>query len=315
MALVSLMVRLTGRVGSVVTNFLPGPSALQTPPSTRGRSRQQTQAVGFQSIDATYNPQWLEMDATSSTQLNWEHPQTAWAALATAIFAFDLVRIIALVPPTAAEAVVVSVIYVMLYASRYTQIENLPQHYRVSFYASVGWTVYALASLMHAMAFSPQHVLPLGVAEALHGGACAIYIGSCAYFYSYHWGRMCRHWMEDRFRPLFALGLASLTLVHGLTLGHIVKILDDPGWWPTIVQIYPDEWQFMADTRLLELYLTAGALLLVILHLRGVFTGTANAIAVFLGTVIVPTVALFGETFILRACAWEHYVMYGPKYW
>ena len=46
------------------------------------------------------------------------------------------------------------------------------------------------------------------------------------------------------------------------------------------------------------------ALFLVILHLRGVLTGTANATWVFLGTVIVPTAALFWETFQIRAVAW-----------
>eukprot|EP00435_Cladocopium_sp_Y103_P008679 s3480_g2.t1 len=43
--------------------------------------------------------------------------------------------------------------------------------------------------------------------------------------------------------------------------------------------------------------------------------GTANATWVFLGTVIVPTGALFWETCQIRAVAWQHYWMYGPKHW
>jgi len=96
--------------------------------------------------------------------------------------------------------------------------------------------------------------------------------------------------------------------------GHILKMLDDPGWLPTIIKIYSDEWRWIADTRLLELYLTAAALFLVILHLKGVLTGTKNAAAVFLGTVILPTAALFMETYTLDASAWQHFFMVGPKY-
>uniref|UniRef100_A0A7S2QBW9 Uncharacterized protein n=1 Tax=Zooxanthella nutricula TaxID=1333877 RepID=A0A7S2QBW9_9DINO len=121
--------------------------------------------------------------------------------------------------------------------------------------------------------------------------------------------------MQGRFRPWFAAGLASLTAVHGLTIGHVLKVLDDPGWWKTVAFIYPDEWRWLADTRLVEMYLTAAALFLVILHLRGVLTGTKNAAVVFLGTVILPTAALMLETYAIKACAWEHFYMVGPKHW
>jgi len=46
-----------------------------------------------------------------------------------------------------------------------------------------------------------------------------------------------------------------------------------------------------------------------------VLTGTKNAAVVFMGTVIVPTAALFLETFVLNSCAWQHYWMVGPKHW
>jgi len=276
--------------------------------------RVQTQGA-FQQVDAAYNPTWLQIEEQTITTLLWQHPQTPWAGLATAIYAFDCFRFLHFWKPTSAEAILVGIVYLFLYCSRYKEVANLKPHYQVSFYASMGWTFYAWASLLHAMAYSPDPVLPVGVAEAFHGGASAIYLGSCAYFYNYHWGRQIRHIQEGRFRPWFAAGLASLTFVHGLTVGHIFKVMEDPGWWPTVAKIYPDEWQFLADTRLAELYLTALALFLVILHLKGVLTGTKNAAVVFFGTVIVPTAALFLETFVLNSCAWQHYWMVGPKHW
>lgn len=317
--------RATGQRGAQLV-FLPGPGhnpgTLARPiaeTSARGssisRQSQVSQPSGFVAVDGVYNPTWLEIEEKGFGDLNWAHPGTAWAAAATALFGFDLWRFVSLVPPTAAEAIAAGVIYTGLYRSRYLEIEKLDKHYQVSFYASVGWTLYAFASLVHGMAYSHDPVLPRAFADAFHGGACAVYLGSCAYFYQYHWGRMAKHWREGRFRPWFAAGLLSLTVVHALTVGHILKVLDDPEWFNTVNHIYPDEWRFMADTRLVELYVTAAALFLVIMHLRGVLTGTLNATIVFLGTVILPTVALFYETFFMKACAWQHYLMYGPKHW
>lgn len=306
--------------------FLPGPTGR---PGNKGRPAEaglrgssvsrKSQASPLSgllvSVDGSYNPTWLELKERSIADLRWAHPGTAWAAAATALFGFDLWRFVNLVPPTAAEAVVAGLIYTGLYRSRYLEIEKLDKHYQVSFYASVGWTLYAFASLVHAMAYSHDPVVPRGIADAFHGGACAVYLGSCLYFYQYHWGRMAKHWVQGRFRPFFAAGLLSLTVVHALTVGHIFKVLDDPEWFNTVNKIFPDEWRFMADTRLVELYVTAAALFLVIMHLRGVLTGTLNAAIVFFGTVILPTAALFYETFFMKACAWEHYLMWGPKHW
>jgi hypothetical protein len=262
-----------------------------------------------------YNPTWLEIEDQPVTSLECMHPQTAFAAAATALYAFDIWRILHLIPPTALEVVAAAIIFCGLYASRLPDVKNLDKHYQVSFYASIGWTFYALVSLMHSFCYSPKPILPLSLAEPLHSVAAVVYLASCVYFYKYHWGRQIRHIMEGRFRPWFGVGLASLTVAHGLTVGHIWKMFDDAGWMPTIVKIYPDQWHWIADTRLLELYLTALALFLVILHLRGVLTGTANATIVFVGTVIAPTAALFGETFFIDAVAWQHYFMWGPKHW
>lgn len=281
---------------------------------SRGSNTQVQVASVTSQMDASYNPAWLAVEEHDVTDLKWLHPQTGWAAAATAIYAFDMWRFFGLVKPAALEAMIATVVYLGLYCSRYQEVRDMDKHYQVSFYASCGWTFYALASLIHALSYGPDPVMSRGYAEALHGVGCTIYLGSCAYFYSYHWGRAWRHIQEGRFRPLFAAGLASLTFVHGLTVGHIYKMLEDPGWFDTVTMIYKDQWQWIADTRLAELYLTAAALFLVILHLRGVLTGTKNAVWVFLATVIVPTAALFWETTSLNAVAWNHYWMVGPKH-
>mmetsp|Transcript_97220 Transcript_97220/g.175649 ORF Transcript_97220/g.175649 Transcript_97220/m.175649 type:complete len:339 (-) Transcript_97220:212-1228(-) len=284
------------------------------PRISRTACRQSVASNTLQQMDTAYNPAWADVKERPISSLEWAHPQTFFAVAATAVYGFDMLRFIGLVKPTNVEALAVIVIYLGLYCSRYQEVRNMHKHYQVSFYASCGWTFYALASLVHALSYSPSPLLSRGPAEALHSGACAVFLGSCLYFYSYHWGRQIRHIQEGRFRPWFAVGLASLTAVHGLTVGHIWKMLEDPGWFDTIAQIYSDQWQWIADTRLAELYLTALALFLVILHLKGVLTGTRNSVWVFLGTVIVPTAALFYETVQLNAVAWQHYFMVGPKH-
>jgi len=288
-----------------------GPS--RAAPSTASHTA--TGAVGFRGIDAKYNPTWLDIEDQPVSSLEWMHPQTAWAGAATALYAFDMWRIFHLIPPTALEVTAAAIIFCGLYASRLSDVPKLGKHYQVSFYASLGWTFYAIVSLVHCFCYGPKPILPLSLAEPLHSVAAVVYLASCVYFYKYHWGRQIRHIMDGRFRPWFGIGLASLTVAHALTAAHIFKMFDDGGWLRTVVKIYPDQWQWIADTRLLELYLTALALFLVILHLRGVLTGTANATIVFVGTVIAPTAALFGETFFIDAVAWQHYFMLGPKHW
>lgn len=267
---------------------------------------------GWEKVDATYNPDWLSIEERSFGDLQWRHPQTVWAGAACALWAFEVYRFLHLMPPSGLEVCVAGLVYAGLYASRYQEVERLPKHYRVTFYASCGWAFYSFASLVHVMAGSSSGA---GPAEAFHAAGCAVFLGSCLFFYAYHWGRMWRHWCEDRFRPWFAFGIAGLTAVHLLSVGHIFKVLDDPRWWPTVAAIYPDEWHFVADIRLAELFLTAAALFLVICHLRGVLTGTKNAAVVFAGTVFLPAAALVFESWFLQASAWQHYLMNGPKYW
>lgn len=296
--------------------FVPQPRTLTlTNENSAQKESKVTVASGLQQLDASYNPRWLEVEEQNIGQLEWLHPQTGFAVAATSLYGFDMLRFLGLVKPTATEALIAVFVYLGLYASRLEEVKNMDKHYQVSFYASVGWTIYALASLFHALSCGPEPPMSRDLAENLHTFGAGIFLLSCGYFYSYHWGRIIRHIQEGRFRPYFAFGLASLTFVHGLTVGHIWKMMDDPEWYDTVQKIYPDQWQWIADTRFAELYLTALALFLVILHLRGVLTGTANATWVFLGTVIVPTAALFWETFQIRAVAWQHYWMYGPKHW
>eukprot|EP00930_Biecheleria_cincta_P094701 TRINITY_DN8610_c0_g1_i4.p1 TRINITY_DN8610_c0_g1~~TRINITY_DN8610_c0_g1_i4.p1 ORF type:complete len:374 (-),score=54.11 TRINITY_DN8610_c0_g1_i4:851-1903(-) len=229
----------------------PGPAPRSMP------GRQVATSSVIDRVDASYNPAWVEAEENDVNALAWAHPQSLWAAVATAIYAFDMTRFVTLTPPTALEALAVIVVYIGLYCSRLEEVKGMEKHYQISFYASCGWTFYAAASLVHALAYSPNPIMAKEPAEALHSWAGIVYLGSCLYFYSYHWGRQVRHVLEGRFRPLFAAGLASLTFVHGLTVGHVLRMLDDPKWYETILKIYPKQWQWIADTRLAELYLTA----------------------------------------------------------
>merc|ERR1711862_55322 len=101
----------------------------------------------------------------------------------------------------------------------------------------------------------------------------------------------------------------------GLTILDFAKRVDDAGWWKTVCQIYPGEWWWVADVRLIELFVTAAALLLIILHIQGVFTGMRNAAVVVAGTIVSPLLVMLLESTWLRASAWQHYFMVGPKYW
>ncbi|CAJ1374169.1 unnamed protein product [Effrenium voratum] len=149
--------------------------------------------------------------------------------------AFDMFRFFGLVKPSSTEALVAVFIYLGLYASRIEEVRKMEKHYQVSFYASCGWTFYALASLIHAISCGPEPMLERGAAESLHTLGAVVFLLSCGYFYSYHWGRIFRHIQEGRFRPFFALGLGSLTFVHGLTARILIPggphLENDGGSW------------------------------------------------------------------------------------
>ena len=116
-----------------------------------------------------------------------------------------------------------------LHAFRLNDEGKLDEHYQVSFYAYIGWTFYALVSLVHSFCHGPHLILSLFLAEPPHYVAVAVFLASCVYFCEHHWGRQIRHIMEGRFRPWFAIGLGSLTLAHALSVGHIWKMFDDAG--------------------------------------------------------------------------------------
>merc|ERR1719149_625813 len=145
-------------------------------------------------------------------------------------------------------------------------------------------------------------------------GNCVFAI-ACLYFYSYHWGRMWRHLTQSRFRPAWIPGLLGLMCLHSLTPADFARRLDDPKWWSTITKIYPDEWWWVADVRIIELFVTAAALWLIILHIQGVFTGMRNAAVVVIGTIFTPLIIMVLESTWVRASSWQHYLMNGPKYW
>jgi hypothetical protein len=103
--------------------------------------------------------------------------------------------------------------------------------------------------------------------------------------------------------------------LHALTIADFGKRIDDGKWWKTVCTVYPDEWWWVADVRIIELFVTAAALWLIILHIQGVFTGMKNAAIVVGGTIVLPLLVMAAESSTLRASAWQHYLMLGPKHW
>merc|ERR1712060_833397 len=103
--------------------------------------------------------------------------------------------------------------------------------------------------------------------------------------------------------------------LHALTPLDFAKRLDDPGWWKVVCQIYPDEWWWVADVRIIELFVTAAALWLIILHIEGVFTGMKNAAVVVVCTIFLPLGIMVWESTWLKSSAWQLFFMVGPKYW
>ncbi|CAJ1436091.1 unnamed protein product [Effrenium voratum] len=188
--------------------------------------------------------------------------------------------------------------------------EKLENHYAVTFYASCGWAFMSLCSLFSVVY---QSKYPEFAFDVLLAGN-AVFAVACIYFYSYHWSRMYRHFTQNRFRPLWIPGLLGLMALHSLTPLDLMKRLDDPGWWKTVCQVYSDEWWWVADVRIIE-FVTAAALLLIIMHIQGVFTGMKNAAVVVIGTIFAPLGLMVLESTWLRASAWQHYLMVGPKYW
>lgn len=255
--------------------------------------------------------EWGDIPSKSIWDVDWLSVHGVLSISAIILFIAQSIRIGVHMQPTALEAWITTAIYLPWIYFCWRDTEQLENHYRVTFYASCGWGVMSLASL-HSVILQKQFPdVALGI--LILGNL--VFAASCVYFYSYHWGRMWRHYQQNRFRPLWIPGLLGLMLLHGLTIADFAKRLDDSGWWNTVCQIYPDEWWWVADVRIIELFVTAAALWLIILHIQGVFTGMKNAAVVVVGTILIPLLVMVWESTWLQASAWQHYLMVGPKYW
>ncbi|CAL1169427.1 unnamed protein product [Cladocopium goreaui] len=187
--------------------------------------------------------------------------------------------------PTELEVWLTAIVYIPWIFFCWRDTEQLENHYAVTFYASCGWAFMSLSSLFSVLYQEKYPDFALGI---LLFGNC-VFALACLYFYGYHWTRMWRHFTQNRFRPLWIPGLLGLMCLHLLTPLDLMKRLDDPGWWKTVCSVYNDEWWWVADVRIIELFVTAAALLLIILHIQGVFTGMKNAAVVALAPVRVTS--------------------------
>eukprot|EP00434_Breviolum_minutum_P015288 symbB.v1.2.013472.t1/scaffold951.1/size304340/12 len=166
--------------------------------------------------------------------------------------------------PTELEVWLTAMVYVPWIFFCWRDSEQLENHYAVTFYASCGWAVMSLSSLFSVLYQDKYPDAALGI--LMFGNF--VFAVACLYFYGYHWTRMWRHFTQNRFRPLWIPGLLGLMCLHLLTPFDLMKRLDDPGWWKTVCSVYNDEWWWVADVRIIELFVTAAALLLIILHIQ-----------------------------------------------
>lgn len=254
---------------------------------------------------------WGSIEAKSLLEIDWLNVHGILTLSSLMLFLAQSVRIAAHQSPSLLEVWITTAIYLPWIYLCWRDTEKLENHYRVTFYASCGWGFMSLASL-HSVLYQDKFPdLSFGILAVGN----LVFAVSCAYFYTYHWTRMWRHYQENRFRPLWIPGLLGLMLLHSLTIADFAKRLDDAGWWKTVCLIYPDEWWWVADVRIIELFVTAAALWLIVLHIQGVFTGMKNAAIVVIGTIFLPLIVMVLESTWLRASAWQHYLMVGPKYW
>eukprot|EP00403_Amphidinium_massartii_P008959 CAMPEP_0178424302 /NCGR_PEP_ID=MMETSP0689_2-20121128/28138_1 /TAXON_ID=160604 /ORGANISM="Amphidinium massartii, Strain CS-259" /LENGTH=338 /DNA_ID=CAMNT_0020045931 /DNA_START=231 /DNA_END=1247 /DNA_ORIENTATION=- len=284
----------------------------QTQKEASSRVKTSTRSAGQGRVDWLGSETgWKELQKGSISELPWLSEHGILTASCLLLFVCQVIRLLLHQAPTTLEVWLTTAVYLPWMYFCWRDTEKLEYHYQVTFYASCGWGVMSLASLHSVMIQDKYPELAFDILSA----GMAVFTVACVYFYSYHWARMWRHVQQNRFRPLWIPGLTLLMALHSLSFFDYWKRIDDPGWWKVVCQIYSDEWWWVADVRIIELFVTAAALWLIILHLRGVFTGMKNAAVVVLGTIAAPFVLMLLESTWLRASSWQHYFMVGPKYW
>lgn len=225
-------------------------------------------------------------------QMDWINWHGAACGASGVLFALELVRFVQGQPPSAMECWIAAIIYSVIYASRFDSIRGLAPHFRVTFYATTGWSIYYIAHLLTAV---NHDLYPLIFPSG------AIFAASTVYFYKHWIERMWRHFQEDRFRPYYVPGLAGLMYFHSLDLVDMYNQWADPAYWAHQLAKFPDQVYTIADVRLTGLFMSSMALFMITLHNKGVLTGGKNTIITVLFTIFVPALFLSGTHATLQA--------------
>lgn len=226
-------------------------------------------------------------------QLDWPNAHGIACGLSGVLFLAELVRFVIGQPPSDAECYFAAAIYAVIYASRFEGIRGLAPHFRVTFYATTGWTIYYIAHLLAAT--TPEvfaHcVYPAGI----------VFLASTIYFYKHWIERMYRHYLQDRFRPYYVPGLAGLMYFHALDTQDLFNQWVDPKYWEHVPLLLPDQAWTIQDVRLTGLFMSSMALFMITLHNKGVLTGGTNTLITVLFTIFVPALFLTGTHATLQA--------------
>jgi len=238
----------------------------------------------------TRTPHWSDTplqeakSGLSIEQLDWSNLHGVSCLLSAALFLVALVRFVAGQPPSDVECYSAALVYTAVYVSRFSGIRVLAPHFRVTFYATTGWSAYYVAHLLAATwpeLFSCS-VYPTGI----------IFLASTVYFYKHWLERMYRHFVEDRFRPYYVPGLLGLMYFHALDIIDMFNQWLDPEYWAHIILTLPDQAWTIQDVRLTGLFMSSMALFMITLHNKGVLTGGRNTFITVLFTIFVPALFL-----------------------
>lgn len=244
-------------------------------------------------------PHWSTAPMSEKTkgvkleQLDWADVHGAACVSSGVLFLFELVRFVIGQPPTDAECYFAAIVYAAIYFTRFDSIRALAPHFRVTFYATTGWSVYYIAHLLAAT--NPAIFGPLVYSTGL------LHIASTVYFYNHWLTRMWRHYVQDRFRSYYMPGLIGLMYFHGLDIIDMLNQWTDVHYWDHQLMQFPDQAWTIQDVRLTGLFLSSMALFMITLHNKGVLTGGANTLITVLFTIFVPAFFLTGTHATLQA--------------
>jgi len=256
------------------------------------------QDIAAAGID-TATPHWSQAplrttDAGVSVEkLDWSNLHGASCGVSGLLFAFELVRFCIGLPPSDIECYIAAAVYMVIYATRFESIRTLPAHFRVTFYATTGWTIYYIA---HLLAATNPHIF-----SHLVYSTGIVFLASTIFFYKHWLERMYRHYVEDRFRPYYVPGLVGLMYFHMLDIVDMFNQWLDPLYWDHVVRTLPDQAWTIQDVRLTGLFMSSAALFMITLHNKGVLTGGRNTLITVLFTIFVPAFFLAGTHATLQA--------------